>query len=236
MSQQKSKASLDVNYKIAQSEAFIIKHKMPLSIATVALIVIIGGFFAFKYLYLEPREEQAQTLLATGEQYFLTGDFKTAVEGDKKGFPGYAAIADNYSMTDAANVAKAYAGICFAKTNQVKKAISYLEAYDVQDDKTISPAALGALADCYATDNQVDKAIATFQKAADLADNISFSPGYLLSAGLLLEHQKKNDEALKIYQRIKANYPASYLSTPIQPQTGETVAPEIDKYIERVSK
>ena len=52
MSQQKSKASLDVNDKIAQSEAFIIKHKMPLSIATVALIVIIGGFFAFKYLYL----------------------------------------------------------------------------------------------------------------------------------------------------------------------------------------
>ena len=101
---------------------------------------------------------------------------------------------------------------------------------------TIVFVALGALADCYATDNQVDKAIATFQKAADLADNISFSPSYLLSAGLLLEHQKKNDEALKIYQRIKANYPASYLSTPIQPQTGETVAPEIDKYIERVSK
>ena len=236
MSQQKHNSSLDVNDRIAQSEAFIIKHKKSFSVAVAAVILVVAAGFAFKYMYLNPQDDKAQTLLAEGEQYFFSGDYEKALKGDGKAFPGYPKIADTYTFSDAANVAKAYAGICYAKTNQTKNAIQYLESFSPQGDKTISPAALGALANCYATVNQVDKAIETFKKAAKLADNISLSPSYLLSAGQLLEYQKKNDEALKIYKQIKEEYPACYLSTPIQPQTGETVAPEIDKYIERVSK
>lgn len=236
MVQQKHSQSLDVNDRIAESEAFFIKHKKSIVSSVVAFIVIIGGIFALKYLYLDPREDKAQTLLAMGQQYFLAGDYKKATDGDGKTFPGYVKLANEYSLTDAANLANLYAGLSYAKSNETKKAIAYLEKFSPKDDKTVSPAALKALADCYATDNQVDKAVETFKKAAQMADNISFSPTCLLNAGLLLESQKKNDEALKIYQEIKTKYPASYLSSPVQPQTGSTSAPEIDKYIERVSK
>lgn len=236
MVQQKLNQSLDVNDRIAQSEAFFIKHKKNIITAVVAFVVIVGGCFAAKYLYLDPREDKAQALLAEGEQYFLSGDYKKALEGDGKTFPGYVKLANEYSLTNAANVANVYAGISYAKSNQTKQAIACLEKFKPKDDKTVTPAALGALADCYAADKQVDKAIETFKKAAQAADNISFSPVYLLNAGLLLESQKKNEEALQIYQEIKTKYPASYLSSPVQPQTGTTSAPEIDKYIERVSK
>ena len=61
-------------------------------------------------------------------------------------------------------------------------------------------------------------------KAEDV--NNSISPTFLLQAGKLLESQKKNDEALKIYQDIKKKYVNSSL----------VQSSEIDKYIERVSE
>ena len=92
----------------------------------------------------------------------------------------------------------------------------------------VSPTATAALANAYAQTGNVDKAISTLKKAADMADskaedvNNSISPTFLLQAGKLLESQKKNDEALKIYQDIKKKYVNS--------------SSEIDKYIERVSE
>jgi tetratricopeptide (TPR) repeat protein len=78
----------------------------------------------------------------------------------------------------------------------------------------------------------VDKAISTLKKAADMADskaedvNNSISPTFLLQAGKLLESQNKKDEALKLYQDIKKKYVNSSL----------VQSSEIDKYIERVSE
>ena len=100
---------------------------------------------------------------------------------------------------------------------------------------TVSPAILGTLANCYATNNNVDKAVETFKKAAKLADNASFSPVFLIEAGKLLESQGKPEEALKLYTEVKENYPTSAQAAPMQ-QNDKNIAPEINKYIERVSK
>ena len=96
----------------------------------------------------------------------------------------------------------------------------------------VSPAAEAALGDAYANLNEVDKAIDTFKKAADMADskaaddaNNSLSPTFLIKAGVLLESQNKKDEALKLYQDIKKKYVNSAL----------VQSSEIDKYIERAS-
>lgn len=96
----------------------------------------------------------------------------------------------------------------------------------------VSPAAVSALGNAYAQTGNVDKAIATLKKAADMADskaddvNNSLSPTFLVQAGILLESQNKKDEALKLYQDIKKKY---VNSTVVQ-------SSEIDKYIERVSE
>jgi len=235
MSTAKKNASLDVNDTLNKSEAFFIKYKKEVLGGIIAVIVLVGGFFATKYLYLQPREEKASALCALGQTYFMSNDFETALNGNKGNFPGYVKIASEYGSTDAGNLANAYAGICYAKMGQTKKAIASLEDYSTKGDETLSPAILGTLANCYATDGQVDKAIETFKDAAKQADNASLSPVFLIEAGKLLESQKKNAEALAIYQQVKEDYPTSMQAAPVQ-QNGKIIPAEIDKYIERVSQ
>lgn len=141
MNQQKH--SLDVNDSIAQSEAFVIKHKKSIITALVAVVVVVGGLFLFKYAYLNPRSEKASALLALGQNYFVSNDFEKALKGDGSTFPGYVKIAQDYSLTDAGNLANMYAGICYAKTGKTKEAIKYMEEFSPKSDATISPAALG---------------------------------------------------------------------------------------------
>ncbi|MDY6297176.1 MAG: tetratricopeptide repeat protein [Alloprevotella sp.] len=235
MAQNNQKASLDVNETLSRSEAFITKYKKQLIICTVTLLVLVGGFFGIRYGYLIPREEKAQSLLTLGEDFMLQGEYDKALKGEGK-FPGYLKIAKDYSFTDASNIATLYAGLAYAHKGEYKNAIQYLEDFSPKGDQTVSPAAIYALANCYAGDKQVDKAIETLKKAAKKADNPSLSPLFLLEAGKLLETQKKNEDALAVYQQIKTDYPTSMLAQP-QPAANGTIGDaEIDRYIERVSK
>ena len=86
----------------------------------------------------------------------------------------------------------------------------------------ITPAVKGMLGECYANLGEIDKAIDTFKKAANMAKNNSISPHYLIETGILLESQGKKAEALKLYQEVKEKYINSMYYQ------------EIDKYIERV--
>ena len=88
----------------------------------------------------------------------------------------------------------------------------------------VSPAAQGALGNAYANLKQYDKAVETLKKAAKMADNNSLSPTFLIQAGEILESQGKKEEALKLYQQVKADY--------VNSMAYQT----IDKYIERASK
>ena len=206
-----------------QSEAFFLKYKKAIITVVVALIVIIVGAVLYKTYISEPREQQASTAIAKGQQYFEAGLFKQALEGDSTGFKGFAKLADEYSTTAAGNLSNLYAGLCNAQLGKWEEAVKFLEAYDLSEDAMVSPAALGALGNAYAHLNQLDKAVSTLKKAAEKADNNSLSPTFLIQAGQILESQGKNDEALKLYQTVKEKYFNS-----MQYQT-------IDGYIERVS-
>ena len=206
-----------------QSEAFFLKYKKAIITVVVALIVIIVGAVLYKTYIAEPREQQASTAIAKGQQYFEAGLFKQALEGDSTGFKGFAKLADEYSTTAAGNLSNLYAGLCNAQLGKWEAAVKFLEAYDLSEDAMVSPAALGALGNAYAHLNQLDKAVSTLKKAAEKADNNSLSPTFLIQAGQILESQGKNDEALKLYQTVKEKYFNS-----MQYQT-------IDGYIERVS-
>ena len=118
---------------------------------------------------------------------------------------------------------------------KTKEAIKYLEDFSTQGDATISAQALFALANCYASDKQLDKAVDTFKKAAKATDVPALSAEYLFQAGLILENQKKNDEALQVYQQLKADYPLAPICS--RQQQGDVVLDAIiDKYIEKLSK
>ena len=213
-----------------KQEAFFLKFRKQILIAVAALIIVVGGWAAYSNLVAGPREEKASTALAKAQDLFGQGEFQKALNGDKT-MEGFLAVAENYGGTDAANLAKAYAGLCYANMAKWKEAVTYLEDFSAREDMMISPAVTGALANAYANTGDIDKAISTFKKAAEMADskaednvNNSLAPTYMISAARLLESQNKKSEALEIYKEVKEKYVNSASSQ------------DIDKYIERVSE
>jgi tetratricopeptide (TPR) repeat protein len=207
---------------ISQSEAFFLKYKKAIIAAVVAVVVIIAGVVLYQTYVSGPNEQKASTILAKGQGYFLSGDYQKALNGDSASFKGFLSVAKEYSSTKAGNLANLYAGLCYANLDKWQEAASFLEKFDGADDAMISPAAVGALGNAYAHLNQLDRAVSSLRKAAEMADNNSLSPTFLIQAGEILESQGNKAEALKLYQQVKDKYFNS-----MQYQT-------IDAYIERV--
>ena len=218
--------------KTNNKEDFFLKFKKQIITGVVVVLLVVAGAILYNVFVAGPREDKASTAIAKGEQYFNEEQFDKALNGDGAGYVGFVKIASDYSSTDAGNLANLYAGLSFYNLGKYTEAVTYLEKFSTKGDAMVSPTATAALANAYAQTGNVDKAISTLKKADDMADskaedvNNSISPTFLLQAGKLLESQKKNDEALKIYQDIKKKYVNSSL----------VQSSEIDKYIERVSE
>ena len=221
MAEQKNQNEhLNVEDALTQSEAFLVKYKNAIIGGVVAVIIIVAGFIMYKNLYAEPREEKAQAALFKGQEYFEQDAFEQALNGDSIGFVGFLKVADDYSGTKAANLAKAYAGICYAQLGKYEEAVKMLDDFNGKD-QMVAPAILGAAGNCYAQLGQLDKAASTLLSAADKADNNTLSPIFLVQAGEILVKQNKFDDAIKAYTKIKDKYFQSYQ------------AMDIDKYIEQ---
>ena len=221
MAEQKNQNEhLNVEDALTQSEAFLIKYKNAIIGGVVAVIIIVAGFIMYKNLYAEPREEKAQAALFKGQEYFEQDAFEQALNGDSIGYAGFLKVADDYSGTKAANLAKVYAGICYAQLGKYEDAVKMLDSFD-GSDQMVAPAILGAAGNCYAQLGQLDKAASTLLSAADKADNNTLSPIFLLQAGEILVKQGKYDDAVNAYTKIKDKYFQSYQ------------AMDIDKYIEQ---
>ena len=221
MAEQKNQNEhLNVEDALTQSEAFLIKYKNAIIGGVVAVIIIGAGFIMYKNLYAEPREEKAQAALFKGQEYFEQDAFEQALNGDSIGYTGFLKVADDYSGTKAANLAKAYAGICYAQLGKYEEAVKMLDSFNGKD-QMVAPAILGAAGNCYAQLGQLDKAASTLLSAADKADNNTLSPIFLIQAGEILVKQGKYDDAVNAYTKIKDKYFQSYQ------------AMDIDKYIEQ---
>lgn len=208
-------------------EAFFVKYQKPILTAVAAIILIIAGTFLYKNFVSEPREAEASTAIAKGQEFFANQEFEKALKGEGN-YKGFVKLAADYSSTDAGNLANLYAGLCYANLNKWQDAVKYLDAFSTSDDAMISPAAIAALGNAYAHLQQLDKAVDNLKKAASMADkqaaegiNNSLSPTFLLQAAQILESQGKKAEANTLYQDIKKKYVAAPISN------------EIDKYIER---
>lgn len=220
----------NIEESLTRHEAFFLKNKNIIIAVVAAVIVIIAGTILYNKYIAEPRQDEASTMLAKGQEYFANQQYDKALNGDGTGYAGFVKVASDYSSTDAGNLANLYAGLCYANLNKWKEAAQYLNNYSTTNDMMISPAAISALGDAYAHLNELDKAVDCFKKAAKMADseadestNNSLSPTFLIKAAEILESQNKKEEALEIYNDIKKKY------------VNSAVSQEIDKYIERAT-
>ena len=207
---------------LSKSEQFFENNKKTIFGCLIAIIVIIAGGMLYYHKVVQPRQLRAAEAIFPGETYFVNGDYSTALNGDAYGFDGFEALSKQYKSTKAGKLAGLYAGLCYAQLDSMDMAQKYLEKFSGKD-QMVAPAAIGALANCYANAGQNSKAAATFEKAAKKANNNLLSPYYYFQAGLIYEAMDKPAQALKIYNMIKTQYPESIESQ------------DIDKYIARLT-
>lgn len=217
----KQEQLLNVEEAVGRSEAFINKNKKMITVAIVAVVVLVAAGMAVSTWVIKPREQKAAEALFAGERYFQNGDYETALNGDQYEYAGFEAVADDFGNTKAGKLAKAYAGLSLAKLGRYEEAIPYLKGFK-GDDAMVAPSVLAALGNCYAHVGDEAQAAATLVKAAHQADNNLLSPAYLIQAGQIYEKLGKKSDALKVYQEVKDNY------------YGSTQSMDIDRYIERV--
>lgn len=213
---------LDLEEAMSSSEAFIIKYKNKFLAGITAIVIVVVGILGYQHFISEPNEKKASEALFKGEQYFLADNYELALNGDSLGYEGFIKVANEFSGTDAGELANAYAGICYAQLGQYEEAVKYLNNFSA-DDQLASPALMATMGNCYAQLGQLEKAAATLVKAANKANSHALSPIYLIQAGQIYEKLGKKSEAVSAYQTIKDKYFNSYQSM------------DIDKYIERAS-
>ncbi len=226
MAKKQNQVAVENIEAVSKTEAFIEKYKKTILYGVVGIIVVAAAIICYVQFIKNPRELKASEAIAQCETLFQSSAYDKALEGDGQGCLGFLKVADEYSSTKAGNLAKLYAGLCYAQLEKWEEAAKMLESFKLQDDAMISPAALGALGNVYANLGQNDKAIKTLLKAAKTADNNSLSPTYLIQAGELYEAEGKPAEALKLYNEVKTKYVNSMA---VQQQ-------DIDRYIERVAQ
>ena len=217
MANKKQQQATAMEQQVSKTEAFFEKNKKAIIGVVIAVIAIVVCGILLNNYYFEPRQDEASTELAKAQEVFQQDEYEKAL-------PLFQKVANDYSSTDAGNLAQLYIGLCQANLGKWQEAVNAIESFSGKDDAMITPAAEGALGNAYANLNQLDKAVEHLKKAAKMADNNSLSPIFLIQAGEILEAQQKPEEALKLYQEIKEKY---FNSMQYQ---------NIDAYIQRVTK
>ncbi|MDR2534070.1 MAG: hypothetical protein LBC81_04785 [Tannerellaceae bacterium] len=214
---------LEVSELVSKSEQFIEKYKMHIVYVITGVAAITACVLGIYYGYLVPQEKKASVAIFKGEQYFARDSFALALNGNQADYPGFLSIIDSYGTSSSANLARAYAGICYFRMGDSESAAQILKGFKGKDNM-VSSAIIGLIGDCYINSGRIAEGIPYFEKAARKADNEILGPVFLKKAGLAYEELKQYGNAVKAYTTIKEKY------------FNSEEASSIDKYITRASE
>ncbi len=216
----KEQPAVDIIGAFDKTENYIEQNRKSLALIVGGVVLLVGIYFCWKYLYLKPKSDEASAKMYKAEMYFSKDSFNLAING-RGDTAGFAEIVNDYGMTKAGNLSKYYLGVCYLRTAQYDKAIEMLKDFDA-DDMYLSSMSIGMLGDAYMEKGNVDDAIEAYLRAAKKNPNKLTSPVFLKKAGYAYEDKGQKEEALKVYTQIKVDFPESQ------------EAAQIDKYIARV--
>lgn len=205
---------------LSKTEQYIEENRKSLTIIILAIAAVVGVYLGYQKFYLEPKEDSAKSDMFMAQKHFEQDSFALALEGDFE-YLGFLNIIDDYGATKSANLAHAYAGICYLRLGQFEEAVEYLEKFD-GNDRLFAPVALGATGDAYVELGELDKGVSYYEKASRYSENELTTPIYLFRAGLVYEEVGEFKKALDSYEKIAYQFPSS------------EEAKEIKKYIAAV--
>lgn len=190
----------------ARALLFYDEHKrlaQGLGMALLVLILAIPGYIYYHQQQEEAANQQLGQILPVYEQ----GNYQQALDGTGER-PGLLTIADNYSNTDAGNLAAFYAANALYQREEYDRALTYYQRFEKGQD-FIGASAYAAQAAIQENQGAFGRAAELYEQAASQYQNELTAPRYLLSAGQAYEEAGQYEAAIEVYQRIQEEYPES---------------------------
>ncbi|MBP6758591.1 MAG: tetratricopeptide repeat protein [Flavobacterium sp.] len=199
----------------SKTEDFVAKNQKIIIGVVGAIALLTVGYLAYQKFVAAPKQDEAATEMFLAQQNFqkatdgVASDslYKLSLNGSEGKF-GFIKIADEYSGTDAGNLANYYAGIAYLNTGKYTEAIDYLSKFK-SEDIVLSALAKGAIGDAYSQNNQPKEALENYVKAAEANKNDFTTPRFLLKAGKTALALGNKADALKYFTDIKENFDAT---------------------------
>lgn len=192
--------------EIGKAEGFFKSNQKILTYVGGGILAIVLGVVAYNF-WSKSQDEEAQAAMFSSVYAFESDSLKQALSGTG-GNEGLLAIADNYGMTDAGNLANFYAGVALLKQGKFDDAIERLEKFS-SSDLLVQARAYSLIGDAYMEKKNTEEAISYYKKAAEHKPNKYFSATYLMKLATAYEIAKDNKSAIETYAEIIEKYPDS---------------------------
>jgi len=217
-------------FVVERAKDFWARYNKPLMIACAIIIILGGGYLAYKKFYKEPQEEKAADALFKAESYHRNAMLapnpdslvKLALNGDGAN-PGFIRVISKFKGTDAANLARFYAGECYLVLNDNANAIKYLKDFST-GSKLFQARAYKLLGDAYADQGRNKEALDYYKKAAHHFKEDAENSSEALFLAAYLAQTKMNDtkQAIELFEELKDQFPNTVRGS------------EADKYLARL--
>ena len=194
-----------------KTEEFLQRNSNHLTVALLVIVAIVGGYFGYKYLYVQPRMEKAADMVFVAQQQFAIDSFALALNGDGNN-AGFLDVIDKYGSTSQGNLARHYAGVCYLQMGDLEHAFEYLRQYKATPgvpNRMLNAQNFGLQADILVEHGNYREAADLYRKAIDAADNMVTTPYFLKKAGFVYEQLGDFGAAIAAYRRIEERYSAS---------------------------
>lgn len=189
-------------------EGFWAKNGKKVSIGILAVVVLVGGYFAYNHFVKGPENLKAGNAMWKAESNFRNDSFALALNGDNTpGQLGFLKVISKYGGTETGNLAKFYAGSCYLQLGDFNNAIKYLKEYS-SGSQVLNVRVFGQLGDAYSELGKKSEAIENYKKAGKAFTEDTFnSSEYLFRAAMLLADDNKTADAIAILKDVKKNFP-----------------------------
>jgi TolA-binding protein len=221
---------LETNEAVTKARDFWQQFSKPIIYAGTAIILLGGGWYAYKNFVQLPNEQKAAEMIFPAEKLFgkmtQTGFNKDSINLVLNGGNGIATgmlkIANSYGGTAAGKRAHYIAGACYLHSKDFNNAIKHLKEFSTSATQ-VQAAAYLMLGDAHAELKKNDDAFDYYKKAATLNSKDEFiTPEALFKSALFAEHTGKTKEAIEFFKKIKESYPKN------------SHAADADKYLARL--
>lgn len=192
--------------ELGKAQTFLEKYRNLIFGFLIGIVAGVAGFAGWKF-YQNSQNEEGQTSLFPAVYEFENDSLRKALKGDGASL-GLTAVADEYSVSKAGNLAAFYAGAASLKQGKYDDAIASLEKFSSRD-LLVQARAYALLGDAHTEKKQYDEAIRAYKKAAEYKPNKFFTPGYLMKLAAAHEIANQPKDALTAYDQIVEKYPES---------------------------